>query len=231
MLVTRFPYAQLTRETIDGKRLYACPDGLNLASVTTILSATATEEKKNGLENWRKRVGYAKAEAITKEAGSRGTAMHVYLEEYILTGAIKPPGTNPFKIKSHNMALEIVKYGLSHVSQFFGSEVYLYYSPFYAGATDVVAEYKGELAILDFKQSDKIKQERYLDDYRCQLVGYAAAHDHLYGTDIKRCVNMICTKDLVYQEFEVNKNNFNKYEDMWWNKVEQYYQMEHDNGK
>ena len=58
MIIDKYPYAELKKQTIDGSRKYVTPDGHKLPSVTTILSATASEEKKQALNNWRKRVGY-----------------------------------------------------------------------------------------------------------------------------------------------------------------------------
>ena len=143
MLVSRFPYEKLTRKTIEGQRLYSCPDGSKLPSVTTILDKTKTQEKKAALENWRKRVGKEKAASITAESGARGTRMHSFLEHYMNHDSIGDSGTNPFSIESHKMAEHVVKNGLIHVTEFYGSEVSLYYPQLYAGATDCVALYKG----------------------------------------------------------------------------------------
>ena len=88
----KFNYQPIPRETVDGRRLYATPDGRKLPSVTTILEATKPEEKKQALQNWRNRVGHAQAQAITTEAANRGTRMHTYLERYIKEGAMPERG-------------------------------------------------------------------------------------------------------------------------------------------
>lgn len=234
MLVSKFPYQQLTRESINDKRYYSDPNGNKLSSVTTILEATHSEETKNALKNWRNRVGEAEAIKIAENAALRGEFMHSFLEEYILNDKIEMPlGNNPFSMKkqSYKMAQCIVQNGLKNVDEFYGSEISLYYPELYAGSTDGVALYEGELIIFDFKQANKLKKETYLDSYRCQILGYILAHNELYGTNIKRGINMICTQFYEYQQFEINKDNYNKYEDMWWNKLEQYYKMEQENGK
>jgi len=75
----KFIYEPISRvDTPEGRR-YATPDGNKLPSVTTILSATTPEEKKLILQNWRNRVGHAKAQEITTEAAGRGTRMHKFL--------------------------------------------------------------------------------------------------------------------------------------------------------
>ena len=85
MITEKYPYQELKKKNIDGSRRYLTPDGGKLPSVTTVLSATASEEKKASLANWRKRVGYAKAQEITTEAAGRGTRMHKWLENYVLS--------------------------------------------------------------------------------------------------------------------------------------------------
>ena len=83
MYIPKFSYHELSRTTESGKRLYQTPDGRRVPSVTTILSATQPEEKKQSLQNWRNSIGADRAQAITTEAANRGTRMHKYLEDYI----------------------------------------------------------------------------------------------------------------------------------------------------
>ena len=104
MLIQKFNYAPINRETIDGKRHYCLPDGSKVASVTTILDATKSEEAKAILNNWRRRVGDVQAKSITTEAASRGTRMHKWLENYVKDGYLGEPGSNPYSKQSHGMA-------------------------------------------------------------------------------------------------------------------------------
>jgi len=223
MIVSRFPYQKLTRKTVDGQRLYSCPDGSKLPSVTTILSKTAPEAKKVALENWRKRVGHTNAAAITKNAGNRGTRMHSFLESYMKDDVISESGTNPFSIESHKMAKHIITNGLKYVTEYYGAEISLHYPQLWAGSTDCVALYKGELAICDFKQTNKPKKKEWIEDYFLQLCAYAIAHNKLYDTDIRRGIIMMCSPDLQYQQFEITPETFDQYSEMWWNKLEEYY--------
>ena len=82
----KFNYRPIPRENVNGRRLYATPDGNKLPSVTTILDATKSEESKQALQNWRNRVGREQAQQITTEAANRGTRMHTYLEQYVKEG-------------------------------------------------------------------------------------------------------------------------------------------------
>ena len=230
----KFNYAPLTRQEVGGQRRYNTPDGAKLPSVTTILDATKTQESRDAINNWRKRVGYEKATQITTEAANRGTRMHTYLEQYVKEGAIKERGSNPFSWASHAMAEVVVKEGLSKVDEFWGTEVALYFPDIYAGTTDCVGVHQGKESILDFKQSNKPKKREWIDDYFLQLAAYSEAHNELHGTKIARGVILMCVKPELdnqhyivrppeYQEFVLEGNDFEKYRSMWWKRVEQYY--------
>ena len=213
----------MSRVEIDGKRRYATPDGEKLPSVTTILDATKSEESKKALTEWRKRMGPAKAQAITTEAAGRGTRMHKWLENYIKTGETGEPGSNPYSIQSHQMAHSIITQGLVKCNEYWGTEVPLYFPKVYAGTTDLVGIHDGSPAIMDHKQSNKLKKREWIDDYFIQLAAYANAHNEVHGTDIRKGVIFMCTADNIYQEFIIEDGEFDKYTDMWFKRVEQYY--------
>ena len=220
---TKSKYTPLLRETIEGSRKYATPDGEKLPSVTTILDATKSEESKQALQNWRKRVGVQKAQEITTEAAGRGTRMHKWLENYVKTGETGEPGSNPYSIQSHMMAKNIIENGLVKCSEYWGTEVPLYYPKIYAGTTDLCGVHEGSDAIMDHKQSNKLKKREWIDDYFVQLTAYANAHNEVHGTKIRKGVIFMCTADNVYQEFIIEGLEFDKYTDMWFKRVEQYY--------
>jgi genome maintenance exonuclease 1 len=220
----------------DGKRVYLTPEGENLVSVTTILDATKSDESKKALQNWRNAVGHDKAQAITTEAANRGTRMHTYLENYIKTGELKDRGTNPFSWPSHAMAKVVINEGLKNVNEFWGIEIPLYFPSIYAGTTDGVGIHLGNECILDYKQTNKPKKREWIDDYFTQLCAYAEAHNELYGTKISKGVVLMCVKPEIdannqiitqpqYQEFIIEGVEFQKYRDIWWERVERYYQQ------
>lgn len=230
----RFDYQSISRTNIDGKRHYKTPTGEALPSVTTILDATKPKEKTEALKEWRKRVGHEKAQKITTEAANRGTRMHNHLEHYAEHGAMRERGSNPFAWASHAMAETVIKEGLSNVDELWGIEVGLYFPEIYAGTTDSVGVHLASESIIDYKQTNKPKKAEWIDDYYMQLVAYALAHNEVFGTNIRKGVVMMCVKPELdsqhnivkppaYQEFILNNNNFNKYEKMWWTRVEQYY--------
>ena len=234
MIKKRYDYQTLLRETVNGQRLYATPDGKKLPSVTTILDRTKPAEKRIALEQWKKRVGVEKAQQITTEAANRGTRMHTYLEHYIMNGVVKERGSNPFSWASHDMAAEVIQQGLCKVDEFWGTEVPLYFPSIYAGTTDCVGIHQGQAAIMDFKQSNRPKREEWIDDYKLQLAAYAEAHNEIYQTSIAKGVILMCVKPEInesgqtvsqpqYQEFVVEGADWQHWRDQWWRRVEQYY--------
>lgn len=233
MIIQRYQYAPLNRESVEGKRHYCLPDGSKVPSVTTILDKTKPEEKKQALANWKKRVGEAQAQAITTEAANRGTRMHAYLEHYILSDDLKPLPSNPYAHPSWFMAAEVILKGLCNVDEFWGSEVPVYYSGLYAGTTDCIGVWKGRPAIMDFKQTNKPKKREWIEDYFLQLAAYAQAHDHMHGTTIDQGVILMAAQPKLledgtyttpeYQEFVVEKSEFEYWKDQWNQRVELYY--------
>jgi genome maintenance exonuclease 1 len=235
MIINKYDYKPLNRTTIEGKRHYALPDGSKVPSVTTILDRTKSEESKAALENWRKAIGHERAQAITTEAANRGTRMHSYLESYILSDDMKPLPTNPYAHPSWFMAAEVILKGLSNVDEFWGSEVPVYYSGLYAGTTDCLGVWKGQPAIMDFKQSNKVKKKEYIADYFTQLASYAEAHNDTHGTSINQGVILMAVqpKQLPngeyetpqYLEFVIEGDEFEYWRQEWLKRVELYYLM------
>lgn len=223
LLIEKYTYTKLARDESSGKRLYACPDGHKVPSVTTILDKTKSEESRLALANWRKAVGQAKAQAITTEAASRGTRMHKYLEDHVKGEILKETVTNPFAQQSLDMAKIVIAKGFPAINEVWGSEVPLYYPGLYAGTTDCVGLHAGNESILDYKQSNKVKKREHIDDYFVQLTAYALAHNKVHNTNIRKGVILMCTKDYEYLEFVLEGDEFDRYANIWWNKVEQYY--------
>ena len=124
LLIKKFNYEEIKKESVNGKRLYACPDGNSVASVTTILDKT---KDKTSLIEWRKRVGETKANEIATEAASIGTRMHKFLEDYVETGNWPSAGSNPYSQQANKMATTIKDKALSKIDEIWGSEVQLYH--------------------------------------------------------------------------------------------------------
>ena len=206
---------------IEGQRHYIINGKDKLPSVTTILSATQSEEKRESLQRWRDRVGEAEATRIVDESGARGTAMHKILEKYVLEQGYLDE-TEVGK-QAHNMAIRVIEQGLCNISEYYGTECTLYYPGLYAGQTDLVGIHKGQDAIIDFKQTNKPKRKEWIDDYFMQLSAYAMAHNILFNTNICKGVVMMCSKDNYYQEFIVEGEEFKKHAHNFLRRVDEYY--------
>ena len=217
----KFEYPTSTRALINGKRHYDVGVHEKLPSVTTILQATQSEEKRKKLAEWRERQGAQRADRIKDIAGLRGTSMHSYLEGYIKNE--RHLDLTSIGQEAGRMAQKVIESGLGDLEEVWGTEVTLYYPGLYAGATDVVGIYDGRESIIDFKQTNKPKQREWIDDYFTQLAAYAMAHNYVYGTQIQSGIILMCSKDGFFQKFEVFDKEFQGYMHTFLKKIEQYY--------
>ena len=189
----KFTYPRSTRSLINGSRHYSL-DGSNLPSVTTILKVTQSEEDKAGIAAWKERIGHAEAERIKNEASRRGSSMHSYIEQFLL-GKMNLDLLEE-ENKSKIMADEIIDNGLKDkLKEVWGAEATVYYPGKYAGTADCIGVYEGRETILDFKQSNKPKKEKYIEDYFLQLGAYSLAHNTVYNSNITQGVILLCTVD------------------------------------
>jgi genome maintenance exonuclease 1 len=221
--VERYQYknCQQVNDPVTRKRVYLTPDGESLPSVTTILSAT---KDMTHLNEWKNRVGHAKAQQITTEAAGVGTAMHSNLERFV-AGLQRQPGNNPVHIQANQMADQIIINGLNNVNEVWAMEQSLYFPGLFSGTTDLVGVHEGEPAVMDYKQTNKPKKAEWVEDYYLQLTAYIMAHNEVYGTDIRKGVIFMCSRAFEYQQFTLEPANFNKYQDLWLSKVEEYYAL------
>lgn len=225
----KYRKCQQINDPVTRKRVYETPDGERVPSVTTILSAT---KDMTHLIEWKKRVGEAKAQQITTEAAGVGTGLHSNLENF-LCGLQRQPGNNPVHIKANAMADVIIENGLKYIDEIWAVEQSLYMPGLYSGTTDLVCVYKGNPCIADFKQTNRPKKKEWVEDYYLQLVAYSEAHNEVYGTSIREGhIFMVSRGDdnmkpggEVYQQFDLLPEDYNKYQDMWYSRVEQYYKL------
>ena len=217
-----YEYPKSMRSLIKDERHYEIGSE-RLPSVTTILSATASDEKRESLQKWKDRVGMFEAERIKNTAATRGTLMHSHLE-YHLNGQGLLDLSDSGR-EARDMAQKIIDEGLKDLETIWGNEVVLYYPELYAGQTDVVGIYQGRDSIIDFKNSNKPKRDEWIEDYYLQGALYAAAHDCIYGTEIEQTVILICTPDLFFQRFIVNGDRFRHYKSEALKRVDKYYQL------
>ena len=216
----QFEYPKSVRELINEKRHYAIGEE-KLPSVTTILSATQSQEKQESLAKWKAKVGEKEAERVKNTAGARGTKMHSILEGYI-------EGKNVLDLtetggEAHRMANTIINEGFKDLDEIWASEATLAYPGLYAGATDLVGIYQGRDSIIDFKQSNKPKKVEWIEDYKLQGAAYSMAHDYMFGTQIEQIVILMCTPDCFFQRFIINGKEFRQYKWKWLERIDRYY--------
>mgnify|MGYP001179771638 CR=1 FL=1 len=217
----KYNYPSSIRAILNGKRHYDLGSE-KLPSVTTILNATQSEEKKASLQAWKDRVGHKQAEVIKREASNRGSSMHDYLEKFLL-GKLNLDllGDNT---RERAMADQIIENGLRNkLSEIWATECVLYYPSKYAGAADCVGIYENQETIIDFKQTNKPKKEEWIEDYYLQCAAYALAHNTVYGSNINKAVILMCSKDNMFQRFIVEGTPFREFQNKFLEKVEQYY--------
>ena len=216
----KFIYPTSTRALINGKRHYDVGTNEKLPSVTTILQATQSEEKKKSLEAWKARMGAQRADRIRDISAMRGTSMHTYLEGYITDQ--RHLDLTALGQEAGRMADVVIRSGLGDLEEVWGTEVTLYYPGLYAGATDVVGIYAGKPAIIDFKQTNKPKQREWID-YFLQMAAYGMAHDAVYGTMIEQGVIMMCSKDGFYQQFMIEGEEFRDAKHKFLGRLDEFY--------
>ena len=219
----KYNYPSSTRALVQGKRHYSL-DGSNLPSVTTILSATKSEEDKAALAAWKERVGKVEAERIKKESSTRGSNLHKFIEDF-LHGKL-----NQDLIEDNNnskkMAEEIIDNGLKNkLTEVWGAEATLYYPGKYAGTADCVGVYEGKESILDFKQSNKPKKEEYIEDYFLQIGAYSLAHNTVYNSNITQGVILLCTVDRLFQDFKIEGKELVNFQNKFLERVEKFYNL------
>ena len=136
----KFIYPTSTRKLIEGKRHYEIEKTTaSLPSVTTILSATESPEKREAIAKWKERVGERAAEEVKNTAATRGTAMHSYLEYHIAGQGLLD--LTEKGVEAKQMAQMIIDKGFGDLNEIWGSECVLYYPELYAGQTDLCGVY------------------------------------------------------------------------------------------
>ena len=215
----KYSYSQISRTEEHGSRTYDV-NGIKLPSVTTILSRTKDQKK---LQEWRNRVGNKEADRVMNLSSSRGTAMHKFLEAYVLQKGYED--LTELGKTAKKMASKVIQIGLEPVDEWYGSEVTLFYPGLYAGATDLVCRHNGLDTIVDFKQANKPKRKEWIDDYHLQIAAYAMAHDHVHGSQISQGVIMMCTPDLYFQEFKIADEELRHWKHRFLVRLNMFYNM------
>jgi genome maintenance exonuclease 1 len=187
----------LEREHIDGVRYYKIPDEDELVKMVSITSVTSHFNKEIFI-NWRKRVGNEEADRVTKAATGRGTDMHTLTEHYLKNEDL--PEVRPIS----DFLFKIAKGKLNKINNIYALEGPLYSKELgIAGTVDCIAEYDGELAIIDFKTSKKPKPRNWIEHYFVQCMAYGCMLYEMKGISIKKLVIIMACENgecVIYEE-------------------------------
>lgn len=181
-----------------GDRVYQTPEGKLYPSVTTILSA----HTKQGIMEWRKRVGEQEANKISRQSATRGTKFHNLAEKY-LQNQLPPENLS---ILEHEM-FEMAKPVLNRIDNIRAQEVGLWSHHLrLAGRVDCIAEFDGKLSIIDFKTARREKDEEHIQHYFMQAAAYAIMFEERTKIPVNRLVIAIAVEDGFMQVFESRRN-------------------------
>ena len=194
---------EVTTETINRKRFYVTPEGEKYPSITTVLS----NRKKEGLFEWRKRVGNDVANYVARTSASRGTKVHHMCEDYL---------NNEFDEEKHKKDFlpfclfnQLKDQALCNLNNIYAQEAGLYSDKYkVAGRVDCVAEYKDTLSIIDFKTSTRERSDDWNENYYIQGSAYAEMFEERTKIKIDQVVILVVTEDGTVQEFVKNKQDY-----------------------
>jgi genome maintenance exonuclease 1 len=202
------------REVIDGGRVYVTPAGNVYPSITSILG----RKPKPGIEAWRKKVGAAEANKITKESTQLGTMVHNLCEQYLYN---IPLAESPDEVVS---VFNRLRFLLGNIDNIYGLEIPLHSDVLkVAGTADCVAEYNGILSVIDFKTSRKAKREDWIQDYFIQAFFYAAAFYEMTGAVPEQIVILVAVREsFEVQVFKKSMDEMDIYIDKLLNIMKEY---------
>lgn len=219
LVVNKYQYPALRRVQSGGNRHYT--DGSTpVPSVTTILSETGD---KTALIEWRKRVGDAEANRISRESAGLGTKVHNALENYVNGEEWDTFGTNLVSTMAKSMTSEMIDKGLSNVDEVWGIEVGLIAQGLYAGTADCVGLYNGVPSIIDFKTAKKIKKREWIEDYFLQGSAYTLAHNEMFDSNIDQVAILMVDRDNNFKDFTISGDELTHYKGLWAKRIEDYY--------
>lgn len=191
-------FDDLRAETINGLRYYSIPGGKKFPSITSVISF----KNRQFFKEWRERIGDVEADKITKHATNRGTEFHSLVEDYLNNKKVKLNSFQDGFSPAHVMFEDCV-HVLNNINNIHALEAPLYSDYLgLAGRVDCIAEYNGELAIIDFKTSGKEKREDWIEHYFVQEVAYAYMYYEMTGIEVDKLVTIIACENGQCQVFE-----------------------------
>ena len=199
---------KLTATNKNGVRLYETPEGNFYPSITTVLSI----RKKEGLMEWRKRVGNDVANYVARTASARGIKVHHMCEDYLNNQHLDSPD----KWEEHKKDFlpwclfgQLRDKALNNIDEIYAQECSLYSDKYkVAGRVDCIAKYKGVPSVIDFKTSTKERSDEWNENYYIQGTAYSEMFHERTEISISQVVILVVTEDGTVQEFIKNKYNY-----------------------
>jgi genome maintenance exonuclease 1 len=190
--------------TTDDGRVYQTPDGKKYPSITTVLSSY----NKKALFEWRARVGEEEANRIARKASNRGTKLHTVCENYLL-GEISQMKMQSMMPDTKELFMQLRPFIDESVGRVFGIEQPLFSHELkIAGRCDCIAEWNGELAIIDYKSASREKTEDGILNYFMQCTAYAEMFEERTGLPINQIVVAIAVENGQPQIFKKDKSAY-----------------------
>ena len=216
-MINKFEYPKLERVDTDIGRHYLDSENKPVPSVTTVLSGTS--KSKDGLIQWRNRVGDEEADRIIKQSTDIGTAVHEAIEKFLNKEDWDDFDNSSDQILAKSISNKFIKDALNGITEIWGLEVGLILDNLYAGTADCVGLYKDIPTLIDFKTAKKIKKRDWIEDYFLQGCAYANAHNVMFGTDIQQIVILMVDRNLIFQEYIVRPTEFSYLTRKWKNRL------------
>ena len=209
----KYTYPSLERVDLEIGRHYLDSKNTPVPSVTTVLSATS--KSKDGIAQWRNRVGKAEADRIVKQSTDIGSSVHDAIEKYLKDELWDIFENTENELIAKKITHKFVNDGLKKITEIWGLEVGLVLDNLYAGTADCIGEYNSIPTLIDFKTAKKIKKREWIEDYFLQGCAYANAHNVMFGSDIQQIVILMVDRDLIFQEFIVRPSEFKILTNKW----------------
>lgn len=189
----------IERIETDFGRFYKC-EGEYYPSVTTMISKMSDT---SGLDTWRKFVGEEEANKISRQSTDRGTELHLKIEKYLKKEEYDP------RFPMVKWMFSTIKPYLDKISEIHLQEEFLYSKKLrVAGAVDCVGKYEGEGAIIDFKNSNKMKDKDDIKNYFIQTTLYSIMYRERFQLTLPNIVIIMATESMKPLIFKDKASNY-----------------------
>jgi genome maintenance exonuclease 1 len=190
-----YNFPKLVQKNTDGSRVYLTPTGEKYPSVTSVTGLGGAKH----IQEWRDRVGHDVADAISRKACNRGTRIHKLCEDYLLGQDIE---VDMFDKEMFNSMLPYIdKVGDVHCLE---NKIYSHVLRV-GGTVDLIADFEGEISVIDWKTSRRVKEIDEIDGYFMQAAAYSQCFLELTGINIDKLVVIMGIDDNPAKVFTQDK--------------------------